>query len=299
MAYGIKYRFRFYSEHGVLHTVNISKDGYSGSVTERPLGKAPVIRMQDGTPFRSTSCNLVLECRTDGEFAELYTSNPKEFQVDVFRGGTLNSGGTLVWEGFVATEIYSEPDIAPPYDVAVTATDGLGTLKEYNFEGRGLKTVREQFAYLLGRTGLRRPVYCATSAGPTSGTPATLFDSVSINMDYMVGESCYDVLAELLRSFHFTLTQYGGSWLILRETDVADKITSAGALNVYSVPTGSGSSTTTTTISNVRKTVGKMGVADVWPIGYLTRRVVPAKNELTIEAPWHKMNAAPSVASDG
>ena len=42
MPEGVKYRFRFYSEHGVLHTVNIWKDGYSGSVTERPLGKAPV-----------------------------------------------------------------------------------------------------------------------------------------------------------------------------------------------------------------------------------------------------------------
>ena len=121
MAYGIKYRFRFWSEHGVLHTVNLLQDGYSGTVTERPLGKAPVIRMQENGAFRSTSCNLTLECQSDGEFADLYTSDPKEFRIDVFRGGTLSAGGTLVWQGFVATEIYAEPDIAPPYDVDITS----------------------------------------------------------------------------------------------------------------------------------------------------------------------------------
>lgn len=300
MAYGLKYRFYCWSEHGVLHLVQLWQDGYSGSIIERPLGKSPVIRMQESGPFRSTSCNLTLECQEDGEFADLYTSNPLEFQVDVYRGGTLNSGGTLVWTGFVATEIYSEPDIAPPYDVNVTATDGLGVLKEYEFEERGLQKVREQLGFFLRKTGLTRPIYCLTSMGPTSNTPQDLFDNVSINMDYMVGENCYDVFSELLRSFHMTVTQYAGSWLLVRETDVASKVTSAGALNVYSLPSRSGSpsSTGTATVANAMKTVGQMGVADVWPVGYLTRRVVPAKKEVTIEAPWHKMNVTPSVKDD-
>ena len=298
MAYGIKYRFRFWSEHGVLHTVNLLQDGYSGTVTERPLGKAPVIRMQENGAFRSTSCNLTLECRSDGEFADLYTSDPKEFRIDVFRGGTLSAGGTLVWQGFVATEIYAEPDIAPPYDVDITATDGLGVLKEYDYEEQGLQKVRDLFKYFLDKTGLSLSIYCAITTGPTSGTPATLFDEISINMDYMVGESCYDAFDELLRSLHLTVTEYKGAWLLIRETDVVSKVTSAGALTVYVLPTRSTSSTTSTTIADVKKTIGKMGVADVWPVGHLTRRVVPAKKEVTIEAPWHKMSVTPSVKDD-
>ena len=297
MAYGIKYQFKFESIHGVLHTVNLLEDGYSGSIITRPLGKAPVIRMQENGCFRSTSCNLTLECQVDGEFAELYTSDPLQFRIDIFRG---DGAGTLIWSGFVAAEIYSEPDIYPPYDVAVTATDGLGVLKEYDFEPQGLQKVRELLGFFLRKTGLSMPIYCATSEGPTAGSPVTLFDATSINMDYMAGENCYEVFDEMLRSLHLTVTQYGGAWLMIRETDLSDKVTSSGDLSVYSIPSraGSSSNTTTATISGVRKTIGKMGVADLWPVGHLTRRVVPAKREVSIEAPWHKTSVTPSVKDD-
>ena len=298
MAYGIKYRFRTWSEHGVLYTVNLLQDGYTGSVTERPLGKSPVIRMQDNGCFRSTSCNLTLECNVDGEFAELYTCNPREFRIDVFRGGSVDGGGTLVWSGFVATEIYAEPDIAPPYDVSITATDGLGVLKEYDYEPQGLQKVRDLIKYFLNKTGLSLSIYCATTMGPTSGSPVDLFDNTSINLDYLADENCYDAFDELLRSLHLTVTQYGGAWMLIRETDVADRVTSAGALTAYRLPTRTSTSTSAETISGVKKTIGQMGAADVWPIGHLTRRVVPAKKEVTVEAPWHKLSVTPSVKDD-
>ena len=234
MAYGIKYRFRFWSEHGVLHTVNLLQDGYSGTVTERPLGKAPVIRMQDNGTFRSTSCNLTLECQVDSEFADLYTSDPREFRIDVFRGGTLSAGGELVWQGFVATEIYAEPDIAPPYDVDITATDGLGVLKEYDFEAQGLQKVRDLFKYFLNKTGIdNATINIATTTTPVPVTSAAMFDSTSINMDYMVGENCYDVFDELLRSLHLTVTQFKGNWLLIHETDVENMTTSSDKIQLF------------------------------------------------------------------
>ena len=98
MAYGLKYRFYCWSEHGVLHLVQLWQDGYSGSIIERPLGKSPVIRMQESGPFRSTSCNLTLECQEDGEFADLYTSNPLEFQVDVYE---KDGSWGMTWVQFV------------------------------------------------------------------------------------------------------------------------------------------------------------------------------------------------------
>ena len=132
MAYGTKFRFRFDSCHGTTYEVRLQEDGYSGSITDRPLGKAPVIRMQDSDPIRATTCELALECRVDGEYVDLYTLDPKQFKVEVrYKSG---SSWPVVWSGFVATEIYSEPDIAPPYDVNITATDGIGVLKEYTFQ---------------------------------------------------------------------------------------------------------------------------------------------------------------------
>ena len=52
----------------------------------------------------------------DGEFATLYTSSATEYRVDLY------AGNTLIWQGFITPELYSEPVIAPPYDVHVTAT---------------------------------------------------------------------------------------------------------------------------------------------------------------------------------
>ena len=246
-------------------------------------------------------CSLTLECQIDGEFAPLYTSNPREYRIDVFRGGTIGVGGTLIWTGFVAVELYAEPDIAPPYDVDITATDGLGVLKEYEFPARGLQTLRDQLRYLLQQTGLDRSLYVVTTQQPNSGSPISLLDSHSINLDYLAGKSCYDVLTELLNTLHMTVTQYRGNWYFIRETDVVGKLNNSGGLSVYSVPArGSSSATSSTTITNVQKTIGQMGVADLWPIGHFTRRVSPAKKTVTIEAPWHMNNVLqnPNMSSD-
>ena len=287
MAYGIKYRCRFDSLHGVETTVNILKNGYSGSVINRPLGKAPVIRMNDGDPFRATSCDLSIECQVDGEFAEFYTSDPFEFRVDVYRGSTQ------IWTGFIATELYSEPNIAPPYDVAITATDGLGTLKEYDFEAAGVKTLGAHMRTLLGKNGLElSSIDWVMKLSAAGGTVPDFVDTVAINLDYLVGEDCYTVLETLLRSLHATITQYAGRWLIIRETDMT--VASSGNISIYRTPARTGS-TTATTITGGRKSVGKMGVADMWPVGYTTRRVVPAKKRSTVEAPWNIVNAAYSV----
>lgn len=302
MALAVKYKFRFESIHGIMYVVNLLEDGYSGSVIVRPLGKAPVIKMSDSTPIRATSCSLTLECQTDGEFTSLYTSNPRQYQIQVYRDASLSGGGTLIWTGYVATEIYSEPDIAPPYDVAITATDGLGVLREYTFPARGLQPVREQLNYLLRQTGMTNPIRCVTSLQPNSGSPIVLFDSRSINLDYMAGENCYDVLSELLRTLHMTVTQYRGMWYLIRESDVAGKLNSSGTIATYDVPSraNASSSTTTANVTNFRKTVGQMGVANLWPVGYMTRRASPAKKDVTIEAPWHMGNAVqnPDMASD-
>ena len=136
MAYGLKYRFKFENIHGVTYEVKLLEDGFSGTVKVRPLGAAPVIRMQTSGPFRSTCCELSLECQDDGEFADLYSTEPTQYKVEVYHGSIP------IWYGFIATELYSEPDIAPPYDVRVTATDGLGVLKEYYFVPAGAQTIR-------------------------------------------------------------------------------------------------------------------------------------------------------------
>lgn len=291
MAYNLKYRFRFESVHGITYEVRLLENGYSGSVKDRPLGKAPVIRMQEADPFRPTCCELTLECQVDGEYVDLYTTDPNQYKVEVYhkRGA---SAFTLIWQGFVAVELYSEPDIAPPYDVKITATDGLGILKEYNFEQSGALSVREHLWNILKKTGDSHPyIYTASRLREYGETAADFMDVVSINLDYMVGKTCYEVLAELLRSMRCILT-YHLSWLVIREVDV--EITSAGALSVLFSDYDLSEPTTATTYA-LGKSVGKMGVADMWPVGSLTRRVVPAKKSVKVTADWHLKDGAPDL----
>ena len=128
MAYRAKYRYRWASQNGNQGEVLLLKDGYTGAVIDRPLGRAPELSMEQNGHIHGTSLVLYLECRKDGEYTELYTSSAKEWQVQLWWNGRS------LWTGYLSPELYSEPDIAPPYDVCVTATDGLGELKRSEYK---------------------------------------------------------------------------------------------------------------------------------------------------------------------
>ena len=51
MAYGVKYRFPFQSVEGVDWTIDILKDGYSGSILTRAIGGSPILRRTGATIY--------------------------------------------------------------------------------------------------------------------------------------------------------------------------------------------------------------------------------------------------------
>ena len=290
MAYGAKYKFKFEDIHGITYEVRLLENNYYGAATVRPLGAAPVIRMQESGAFRTTSCDLMLECQVDGEFAALYTSDPLQYKIVVYRGTQL------VWQGFVATEIYSEPDIAPPYDVKITATDGLGVLKEYDFVPVGVRTIRKHLESFLSSTGLNDSIYCISSIKPHGDTIPNFFDDVQISLDYHDGHSIYEALEDLLKTMRCFVTQWSGQWLIIRETDVT---VNSGNNKVpgYVIPVTPSTATYGANITYLAAPVGQMGVVDMWPVGFLTRAVRPAKKSVKVRAEWHLHDAAPDLGS--
>ncbi len=295
MAYNVKYRFQFESDGNVPYRVDLLEDGYSGTIKKRPLGKAPVIRMQDSGCIRATSCDLVMECQVDGEFVDIYTTDPFQYKVEVqaIEGNTTRT----LWRGYVATEIYSEPDIAPPYDVRITATDGLGILKEYNFEPVGELSIRQHICALLNKAGDAAPMfYYATKLSELGGSETAFMDDAHINLDYMAGKSCYDVLVHILTSLRSVLLYRGTHWLIVREVDV--QMNSSGVLTVVQCVTDNPYYVPASMTVKMGKSVGQKGVADMWPVGYLTRRVVPAKKSVAVKSIWHYQNGFPKVSEN-
>lgn len=267
----VKYRFPFESVDGQNWTIDIVASGYSGSVKVRHLGGSPCIRKDKNENICGTSLDLVAECAVDGEFEEFSSSNPFAFQVNAYRSGTL------VWQGFVSPELYNAPDIAPPYDVRVTATDGLGELKLHNFEAQGRKSLSALLTYLLGFTGLSLGFRQISNLSNSAAGAGNLLSSVYVNIDHLVGETCYDVLQYLLAAIHSTITQDGSYWLIQKETGM-----SVGSSAVACYVNGLSSQRSIEHFGSM-----KTHASSFWPVGYMSREYVAPKKKMVVTADNH------------
>ena len=298
MAYGAKWEFTFDSTNGVETLIRISKDGYSGSAVKRPLGAAPVIKQSQNGSIKTTSLSLQVECQVDGEFSEFYTTNPKAFKVEVFRGYTT------VFEGFLVTEIFAEPLIAPPYDVSINAVDGLSELKMVDFVPTGSQLLITHLKNILDNTGQANSVQIVSGLRFGMDTAINFVRNATINLDYMEGKTCYEVLEYILRTLHATVQWYADRWLIIRENDVI--VDSYGSVGCFSVSRSGQVSSYAVNYATAAitkyNTVPYWSYRDnMWPVGYLTRRVDPAKKSVAIEAPWNLNGETmyPSVENDG
>lgn len=281
--------FHFNSAHGVDYKIRV-RDIYEDvpwdddyTTVQRPLGRAPsLIRKKDG-PILSTSLEFYAECQTEGDYAELYTTSATRYEVNLYRDDVL------IWTGFLCPELYSEPLIAPPYDIKLIASDNLSELKmKVQTESSYLygKLAGNLIALLqaTGRNGY--PIYVASSLCK-HGNTAVNFPGSLVNLQYMMDESYYDILTSILKSMNAILMSYKDGWLILRETDLPSLI-SGSSLSVTKIT--SASSYSSDTIAGYKKSAGKMGVADMWPVGYMTRSVQSAKKSVTIKMPWRGGN---------
>lgn len=282
MAYATKYRFEFLTTHGATCRIDIELDGYDGEVIQRALGRAPVLKMKKSGSICGSSLEIYAQCEVEGEFAELYTTNPRAFRVSLYHS-TMRQ--VCIWRGYVSTEIYSEPDIAPPYDVRIIATDCLGELKNDVFNNDGLRSAHNHFTYLLSATGLDQQIYYATTFHFKSGVnedPVYLPD-LQISLGHMVGEKCYDVLQRLLESVHAVIFTYQEKWYIVNESEL-ETLSGSNILRAVKVTNGV-AGMVNTDIANV--VVGSMSNTSFWPIGNLSRSIVPAKKAVTLSNPMH------------
>jgi hypothetical protein len=268
MAYVDRFIFRFNSVSGKAVRIAIADNDYTGAAVKRRLGGSPQLRCELSGNIHGMSLEIPAECEVDDEFAVLYTSDPTRFAV------RLEVDSVVVWRGFVTPELYAAPWIDPPYDVQITATDGLGELKMLEWPAIGSRTLGEILETVLGATGLALPVRMISTAANDLATSADLLTGTTVNLEHMAGKSYYDVLDGLLGSLHCTILQRGGAWLLVRETDVTaltsgEQVsdTSGGAYPV--------------------KAFGSSQTHDCWPVGRLTTEIVPAKSTVEVECPNH------------
>lgn len=260
-AYRNIYQFSIVSQNGDDVDIFISKKNYAGVCYQRSLGRAPMLKRERNGNILGTSLEIYAECKVDGEFSQLYTSSADEFLVKVYRNRVLQ------WTGFVSPELYSEPDIAPPYDVQIIATDGLGELKNYDFaQGGDSRSFLGHLNAMLSHTSLELDIEAVSGLQyyDDSWVDNTDMLSIVVDMRHLEAENCYDVLQITLASVNACITQQGGKWVVLRESDIyalADRLSP--------------------------KIFGAMSNSSWWPIGNLSTDIIPAKKSLNLTAKSH------------
>lgn len=271
MAYGELYRFVFDATNGPEVTISVAKKDYAGEVYRRAVGGSATLRRERSGCILGSSLTWSAECLSEEEFAELYTSDPTLYRV------SLRFSGTTVWQGFITPELYSSPWVDPPYDVTLTATDNLAELKNSTFKATGDIQVEWLIRDLLEITGISissaqdmEMAYISSMKGDRKH-----ISLLTVNVDHLAGETCYDVLNSVLESLHAVLyLDYAAeSWVVMRETDVS-------AANVGFL------------------TFGKLdGLSDLAANGSLAMEIVPAKKKLTVSEEIHAANVAKAFNS--
>lgn len=288
MAYSARYVFRFGSRNGTDYRITISQDGYSGEALVRHLGGAPVLRRDRSDHIWGTSLEIPAECAVDTEFAALYTSNPKEFLVTLDRSNAPSLERVTVWTGYISTELYSEPDIAPPYDVHIVATDCLGELKTTAFVGES-RTLKAHLEHILAKTGLNLPIRTASVLAADSLTADDLMSSVVVDYSYLDGETDYEVLQTILSGINAEITRQGDAWIIFRQTDISSlegtSRTGERLVRLRNITSGTGTSAPISAVTSMQQ-------GDVWPVGRLSSVVDPARSHGVIRAPYHVVGSA-------
>lgn len=276
MSYGLKYKILFDSSLGNDYQILIYEKNYAGSVYIRNAGAGPILRMEDNYAIRGTSLELQMEAEFDGDLHEFYTTDNKKFLAEVLRNDKV------YWKGYALPELYSEPYISTPFDVSVCFSDGIGILKNVNFVpgSVGRCTLFKIIEICLSATELGLN-YCFASTlfSDNMSQGDVMYVQATVDPEMFVGKSCYEVLECMMISLGAYITQKAGEWHIIRYTDHDSEIfryKNTGEL-----------------IGKISPSILTLGtVADnACPVGSLDCEIIPAKRDLTLEAPYVLKNS--------
>ena len=270
MAYGTIYKFRAETvKYKTDVKIYIQKKDYIGAANDKYLGDWGVTLTKDSAGvICGTSLSFTIQADTDFEYLSFFESDPREYLVQLLIDDVIK------WQGYLIGDEYREAFRDPPYDVAITATDGLGLLKNYPYTVISTPTVKtsriDVIREILENTGLNLNISVAYDAATAGGV--NLFN-VAFADDYYAGWTCYEVLEKMIPP-DATITQHNGIWLIRRNEQDSE-----ATPKIYSYVEGVGYTITDGT-GETAQALAPMGGGDVYPIG---------QAELNMQHAWASM----------
>lgn len=221
--YNPKWFFELKDRHNNDLRVEILGKNYEGTATDiEYIGSNPIVIDWKGRgndkfrPIVTSECILTVNSSTDFEYYSLFSSDEKAHRIDVYKNGAI------FWRGYVIPDVYTEPYLAPPYLMTVSAVDGLNTLKKYDYENPNeTSTYREIITYCLDKIGHGIDFLDSAFILPSdiTGTPLNIF---SVKNKAFEGLNCYEVLERVVFANLGRLTQLDGSWQMVPITQLKD-----------------------------------------------------------------------------
>ena len=156
-----------------------------------------------------SSATLQIESPGDRTYVDLYTINPGDIRLDVYRAGSL------YWSGTLDPEFYEEPyEKAFRYPVSLTFSD-FSILDRLNYDLDGMQTVGDILAEALSRSGISvQSVDTSMISTCITGSPMSL-NELKVRSDNFYDEdgepmSLKEVIEGLFQPLGLRLVQRGG-----------------------------------------------------------------------------------------
>lgn len=227
MAYGTEYRIEFTDDLGVDWNIDIQKDPDPGSITSLQASGNPLTIEWYGNDdvvnqnIMGSEASMNVECETNFLLSNLFSADNFDRKVIIYKNSTP------YWYGYILANDFQEPYDTPPFTVAIRATDGLGLLKDYEFDDLDL-TGRESLATIITNILAKVEIDAFTEfvniyeESCTTSTGDSPLNQVLADTDVFAGYNCYDALNEILKTFNAGIRQDNAKFIIYRFVEVAD-----------------------------------------------------------------------------
>lgn len=233
MAYNVKYRLEFSDVKGNLRKVEILRDNYIGSVLPMIGTGIPVeidykANDDEYNHIVGSTCTLNLMVTDTVTYDAFHTFDERTFKIRVsYHNGSSYS---TYWEGFLVADGYKEAITTTPYQIALKATDGLGSLDAFDAPtSNASNTSNTDTAYhyisnILAQTDLGFSVTIRHDIHKSGSAVNTIFNDIVLNeFGLMTKKLTYrnskQVLEAILKVTNSKVFQSNGQWWVVSNTN--------------------------------------------------------------------------------
>lgn len=235
---GLRYVLPFTDVNRVGYEVRFYQRGYTGAAEQLCGSDQPCVLEWQGNPSDGLFDNVVQASNADfnisvqagNDMRDTFCPDERYMLVQVINLETA----VMEWCGWLTPSLYDAEFLAPPYDMTLRATDGLGGLSGIKYGTpnglllEGLRSDIDIIRHCLSLLEYRLPMAVAYNLY-AEDMPATLADDPLAHVyrfqqgfrtDKGEALTCRAVLEKILRPHGCVLRQEAGEWQVVRQAEI-------------------------------------------------------------------------------